>query len=148
MPRASQLKVQSTGVEVIQKAAKTPKRANGGESGLFVASVEKAFRVLDLFKASRVELGLSEVAAKSGIGKSAAQRFLHTLQILGYLNQNPTTRTFRLSSKLFELSASYVPENLLREKSAVVLEKANRKCEETLNLTILDGTDVTYIVRF
>src|ERR1700743_2663317 len=83
MPRASQLKVQSTGVEGIQKEAKTPKRANGGESGLFVASVEKAFRVLDLFKASRVELGLSEVAAKSGIGKSAAQRFLHRLQILG-----------------------------------------------------------------
>lgn len=148
MPRASQFKVQSAGAGAVHKAGNAEKRANGGDSGLFVASVEKAFRVLDLFKASRAELGLSEVAAMSGIGKSAAQRFLHTLQMLGYLNQNPTTKTFRLSSKLFELSASYVPENLLREKAEVVLEIANRKCEETLNLTILDGTEVTYIVRF
>jgi len=148
MSRASQLKVQSAGLKPVQRANNTPKQANASESGLFVASVEKAFRVLDLFKASRDELGLSEVAAKSGIGKSAAQRFLHTLQMLGYLNQNPTTKAFRLSSKLFELSASYVPEDLLREKAEGVLERANRKCEETLNLTILDGTDVTYIVRF
>ncbi|WJR80316.1 IclR family transcriptional regulator C-terminal domain-containing protein [Bradyrhizobium sp. NP1] len=115
---------------------------------MFVASVEKAFRVLDVFKATKSELGLSEVAAKSGIGKSAAQRFLYTLQTLGYLTQNPASKTFRLSSKLFELSASYVPENLLREKAEPVLEEANRRCEETLNLTILDGTDVTYILRF
>jgi IclR family transcriptional regulator, pca regulon regulatory protein len=155
MPRTSQLKVQSVELDSVQRAKNSPKRgndqagrANGSESGLFVASVEKAFRVLDLFKASRDELGLSEVAAKSGIGKSAAQRFLYTLQMLGYLNQNPATKAFRLSSKLFELSASYVPENLLREKASLVLDRANRQCEETLNLTILDGTEVTYIVRF
>jgi IclR family transcriptional regulator, pca regulon regulatory protein len=68
--------------------------------------------------------------------------------MLGYLRQNPKTKAFRLSSKLFELSASYVPENLLREKAEVVLESANRRCEETLNLTILDGTEVTYVVRY
>jgi IclR family transcriptional regulator, pca regulon regulatory protein len=148
MPRASQLKTRSAGLDPVQQRGRDSCRANGSESGLFVASVEKAFRVLDLFKASRAELGLSEVAAKSGIGKSAAQRFLYTLQMLGYLNQNPTTKAYRLSSKLFELSASYIPENLLREKAEVILERANRQCEETINLTILDGTEVTYIVRF
>lgn len=148
MPQSPQPRLQSPTVSHGRKGDRSSKLGNGSESGLFVASVAKAFKVLDLFKASRVELGLSEVAAKSGIGKSAAQRFLYTLQMLGYLNQNPTTKGFRLSSKLFELSASYVPENLLREKAAVVLENANRRCEETLNLTILDGTDVTYIVRF
>ncbi|MBN9043399.1 MAG: hypothetical protein BGP05_10805 [Rhizobiales bacterium 62-47] len=145
MPRASQSKTRN---DPGQPDDDAHSRVEGSESGLFVASVEKAFRVLDLFKASRAELGLSEVAAKSGIGKSAAQRFLYTLQMLGYLTQNPTTKTFRLSSKLFELSASYIPEQLLREKAELVLAKANRECEETINLTILDGTDVTYIVRF
>jgi IclR family transcriptional regulator, pca regulon regulatory protein len=148
MPRASQLKAQSVGATLVRKVTFRPKRINGSDSGLFVASVEKAFRVLELFKASGTELGLSEVAAQSGIGKSAAQRFLHTLQILGYLNQNPLNKAFRLSSKLFELSVAYDPVQLLREKAEVILETANRKCEETLNLTILDGTEVTYIVRF
>jgi IclR family transcriptional regulator, pca regulon regulatory protein len=147
MPRASQTRAHSTRPQALGGAAScTP--TNGSESGLFVASVEKAFRVLDLFKASQAELGLSEVAARSGIGKSAAQRFLYTLQMLGYLNQNPASKTFRLSSKLFELSASYIPEDLLRGKAEPILESANRRCEETLNLTILDGSEVTYILRF
>jgi IclR family pca regulon transcriptional regulator len=148
MPRASEAKNPSRKQRNNAAGVITRAPIDGSESGLFVASVEKAFRVLDVFKATKSELGLSEVAAKSGIGKSAAQRFLYTLQTLGYLTQNPASKTFRLSSKLFELSASYVPENLLREKAEPVLEEANRRCEETLNLTILDGTDVTYILRF
>jgi PcaR/PcaU/PobR family beta-ketoadipate pathway transcriptional regulator len=148
MRQASQSKPQSAVFQSGRERRTSIKRFPRADSGLFVASVAKAFSVLDLFKVSRVELGLSEVAEKSGLGKSAAQRFLHTLQMLGYLNQNPKTKAFRLSSKLFELSASYVPENLLREKAEIVLESANRRCEETLNLTILDGTEVTYVVRF
>ena len=116
--------------------------------GLFVASVEKAFRVLELFADSRVELSLSDVAHRSGIGKSAAQRFLYTLNVLGYLVQDAGSKRYRISSKLLTLSGAYVKADMLREKAAAILEEANRQCEETVNLTILDGTDVVYILRF
>jgi IclR family pca regulon transcriptional regulator len=118
------------------------------ENGLFVASVEKAFRVLDAISDAKTELGLSEVAARTGIGKSAAQRFLYTLQALGYLNQDAVSRGYRLSSKMLALSGSYVRADILKEKAHAILEEANRRCEETINLTVLDGTEVTYILRF
>jgi len=118
------------------------------ESGLFVASVEKAFRVLDAISDAKTELGLSEIAARTGIGKSAAQRFLYTLHALGYLNQDNTSKGYRLSSKLLALSGSYVSADILKAKAHPILEEANRRCEETINLTILDGTDVVYILRF
>lgn len=118
------------------------------ENGLFVASVEKAFRVLDAISDAKTELGLSEVAARTGIGKSAAQRFLYTLHALGYLNQDAASKGYRLSSKLLALSGSYVGADILKVKAHPVLEEANRRCEETINLTVLDGTEVTYILRF
>lgn len=123
-------------------------KSHGKESGLFVASVEKAFRVLDAISDAKTELGLSEIAARTGIGKSAAQRFLHTLHTLGYLNQDVTSKGYRLSAKLLALSGAYVSGDVLKMKAQPILEDANRRCEETINLTILDGVDVTYILRF
>lgn len=116
--------------------------------GLFVASVEKAFRVLHLFSSVDVELSFSDVVERSGIGKSATQRFLYTLNTLGYLIQDPLSKRYRLSSKLLMLSQAYSRADMLREKASAHLERANRRCEETVNLTILDGTEVVYIVRF
>jgi IclR family pca regulon transcriptional regulator len=118
------------------------------DNGLFVASVEKAFRVLDVLSDAKAELGLSEVAARSGIGKSAAQRFLFTLHALGYVNQDASSKGYRLSSKLLALSGSYVSADILKAKAHPILEEANRRCEETINLTVLDGTEVIYILRF
>jgi len=123
-------------------------KSHDKENGLFVASVEKAFRVLDTISEAKTELGLSEIAARTGIGKSAAQRFLYTLHALGYLNQDNASRGYRLSSKLLALSGACVSADILKKKAHPILEEANRRCEETINLTILDGTDVVYILRF
>jgi IclR family pca regulon transcriptional regulator len=125
-----------------------PEVAHSSDNGLFVASVEKAFRVLSLFADARGDLGLTHVAARSGIGRSASQRFLYTLTSLGYLNQDPSSKAYRLSSKLLALSQSYPCADVLKERAYPILEAANRACEETINLTILEGTDVTYILRF
>ena len=126
----------------------TRRQGHDRENGLFVASVEKAFRVLDAIAEAKTELGLSEVAARTGIGRSAAQRFLYTLHALGYLSQDTVSKGYRLSSKLLALSGSYVRADILKMKAHAILEEANRRCEETINLTILDGTDVSYILRF
>jgi DNA-binding IclR family transcriptional regulator len=70
------------------------------------------------------------------------------LQVLEYLNQDPGTKLFRLSTKLLALSRAYVTSDVLRERADSILAQANELCEETVNLTILDGTNVTYILRY
>ena len=118
------------------------------ENGLFVASVEKAFRVLDAISDAKSELGLSEVAARTGIGKSAAQRFLYTLQALGYLNQDAVSKGIACHPSCWLCRVRTSRADALKEKAHAILEEANRRCEETINLTVLDGTEVTYILRF
>ncbi|MDP4026586.1 IclR family transcriptional regulator C-terminal domain-containing protein [Methylobacterium sp. NEAU 140] len=117
-------------------------------TGLFVASVAKAFRVLETFSTARSELSLTEVAQRTGIGRSATQRSLHTLAALGYLTQELQGRQYRLSSKLLKLAQSYSSIDALREQASPVLEAANATCEETINLTVLEGAEVVYVLRF
>src|SRR5688572_23729816 len=59
---------------------------------LFVGSVEKGMRVLRAFYNQSTPLSLTEVAERTGLGRSAAQRFIYTLKALGYLRQDPKTR--------------------------------------------------------
>ncbi len=69
-----------------------------------VQSVAKAFRVLECFDARHPTMNLSQIAEQAKLDLSAAQRFTHTLQALGYLVKDPKTRQFGLSVKSFDLA--------------------------------------------
>ena len=122
----------------------------GSEStdGRFLGSVAKAFLVLSAFNASTKPLSLTEVVRISGIEKSATQRVLFTLRSLGYLRQSSTTRLYSLSARMLEFGASYLAASRLHEVSGPVLEAVNASCEETVNLTEREGTDVVYVLRY
>jgi DNA-binding IclR family transcriptional regulator len=115
---------------------------------LFVRSVEKTFAVLRVFGSERESLSLGAIAAATGLGKSAVQRFVYSLHALGYLRQNPTTRHYSLSPRLLELSAAYLRADSLVERAQPFLAEANRTSEETVNLNELIDTDVVVVSRF
>src|SRR5829696_6849412 len=124
-------------------------RKDGREStGLFVASVAKAFRVLEEFGSAKSELTLTEVAQRTGVGRSAAQRLLHTLTSLGYLVQDQQGRQYRLSSRFLSFTQAVSSRDLVLEKASSILEAANDACEEMINLTLLEGTEVVYVLRY
>jgi IclR family transcriptional regulator, pca regulon regulatory protein len=118
------------------------------DSGLFVGSVEKAFEVLRVLSAAPTPLGLSEVVKVGGMGKSAAQRFLHTLCALGYIRQDRETKAYSITARVLDLAQSYLGADGLREKASHFLRAANLKTEETLNLTVLDRLSVVYLMRY
>ncbi len=126
-----------------------PKRRprTGRDSPLFVGSLEKGLRVLGAFDETRRTLRLTEIAAATGLDKSAAQRFTHTLFELGYLRKDGKTKHYSLAPKVLELGFTYLRTDALVERAAPYLLEANRRSEETVNLTELDGTEVVYVAR-
>ena len=78
---------------------------------LMVQSVEKAFRVLNAIGNSGTPCTLAEVTAKTQIGKSAAQRFMHTLAKLGYIERFQNTNSWVLSVKVLQLTNFYLNSN-------------------------------------
>src|SRR5947209_843532 len=60
-----------------------------------VNSVEKALGVLKVFDPTRPRLTPSQVASLAEKDLSTAQRFVHTLTELGYLDKDPSRKTTR-----------------------------------------------------
>ena len=85
------------------------------ENPLFVASLERGFAILEAFGASQSEMGVTELAAVTGFDKSAAQRFAHTLHVLGYLERIESARKYRLSRRTLGLAYSYLRSDPLIE---------------------------------
>lgn len=135
-------------LSTMSKSTPSPDEKGEAENDLYVASVEKAFRVLDVLNKSGHPISQSEMVPLTGLGKSGTQRFLFTLRALGYINQNPETKAYSLSSKMLEFGRGYLGADAIREKAASFLEAANRESGETCNLTILDRNEVVYILRF
>ncbi len=114
---------------------------------LFVNSVEKAFRVLAAFGAGRPTMGLSEIAAASGLNVSAAQRFTHTLLTLGYLARDAHSRRYRPAAKLLDFSFLYLRADAVVEIAIPFLTELGERSKETVNLSVLDGTDIVCVSR-
>lgn len=118
------------------------------DDALMVNSVEKAFRVLSAFGRQHQTLNLSQVASETGMDVSAAQRFTHTLTRLGYLRKDAQTKRFELTAKTLDLGYHFVRSSRLLDRAMPYLMHLSKETEETVNLTVRDGTEIIFVSRF
>lgn len=112
-----------------------------------VSSVQKAFRVLTAFSRTEPRLTLTQIVEKLGVDKSTAQRFTHTLLVLGYLDKDPVTKTLGVTVRILDLAHVYLSSNPLIAAAMPYMVHLNAETGETINLTILDGAEVVFVSR-
>ena len=110
-----------------------------------VQSLERAFDILERLAAAG-ELGVTELAARTGLVPSTAHRLLATLVKRGYVAQSPESGRYLLGYKVIEV-ASGLEHRLSRLRAAARphLEEIRRATGETTNLVVLDGDHVVYV---
>ncbi|WP_245198525.1 IclR family transcriptional regulator [Jiella mangrovi] len=113
----------------------------------FVASLEKAMRVLEAFGAERPRMGLTEIARETGLDRSSVQRVTTTFHRLGYLDKDPATRRFSPSIRMTELANAYLWSDELVHSAMSRLIELRQTLGETINFSRLDGTDIVYTMR-
>lgn len=131
-----------------KRIASTGDEAGRKDDVLMVNSVEKAFRVLSAFGRQHQTLNLSQVASETGMDLSAAQRFTHTLTRLGYLRKDAQTKRFELTAKTLDLGYHFVRSSRLLDRAMPYLMHLSKETEETVNLTVRDGTEIIFVSRF
>lgn len=124
------------------------RRLRARSSPLFNQSLEKGLAVLLGFNPQSETMNLGDIAGKCGMSKSAAQRFAHTLEVLGYLHKDPATRRYSLTAATLELGYRYLLVNRTVERANPFLLDLNRACGETVNFSEPDRTDMVYVGRF
>jgi DNA-binding IclR family transcriptional regulator len=121
---------------------------HGSDSALFNMSLRKGIDVLMAFGPNRPDMNLPEIAAATGLSKSAAQRFAFTLESMGYLRKNARTKRYSLTPKTMEFGYRYLLVNPLIERANPYLLQLNKYCGETVNMSEPDGSDMVYVARF
>ncbi len=111
----------------------------------FVQSLERGLAVIRAFDAEHRELALSEVARATGLTRAAARRFLLTLAELGYVNISEGR--FSLRPRVLELGYAYLSGLSLPEAAQPHMEKLVARVNESSSISVLDDTDIVYVVR-
>ena len=110
-------------------------------------SLERGFAILSAFRSGRPLLGVSELGREVGLSRSTTHRYVSTLATLGYLQQDEATRKYRLGPRVLDLGFSAIHSMELREISAPHLQKLSDEVGYTVNMAVLDGTDIVYVER-
>ncbi|WP_124728139.1 IclR family transcriptional regulator [Staphylospora marina] len=112
----------------------------GDEKKTTVRAAERALDILLCF-VDQSELGMMEIASKTGLNKSTVFRLLATLEAKGFVKRDPRTDKYELGFRIWELSAS-----LNRSDDPAVLllpemERLRDELDETVSLYVRDGLE-------
>jgi len=111
----------------------------------FVQSLERGLAVIKTFSRERPSLALSEVARRTGLTRATARRCLLTLQDLGYVASDG--REFSLRPRVLDLGYAYLSSLSFWEIAQPHMEALVEKVHESSSASVLDGTDIVYVVR-
>jgi len=111
----------------------------------FVQSFARGLSVIRAFGPDAREMTLSEVADRTSLTRAAARRILLTLQQLGYVAA--TGRKFFLTPRILDLGYSYLSTTPLWDLAEPNMEELVSRVHESSSASVLDGTDIVYILR-
>ncbi len=121
--------------------------ATSGDERYQVRAVTRALDLLGCFTPREPELGLVQLAGRSGLSLSTVFRLLQTLEGRGYVEQDADTGRYRLGLSCLQLSETMIAQMDLRERLRPLLAELREEWRETVHLAVLDRQqmDVVYL---
>lgn len=111
----------------------------------YVASVEKALRLLELFSEDAPQLGVREIVGRAGYSRTATYRLLTTLEHLGWIVR--AGDKYQLSLRVFRLGSAAVGGLQLRQESSHAMSEVAAAMGETVYLVVPDGARAVCLER-
>ena len=109
-----------------------------------VGVITKVLAILELLDHAPDGLQLRDLAEKTGLNKSTIHRFASHLESEAYLFRDQSG-TYTLGPKLTRLGSGTSFQATLCKLSRPAIERLWKLTGETINLAVLDGSDVLYI---
>ncbi len=113
-----------------------------------LSSVVNVLDILRSFTYDEPEKGVREVSESLGMSKSVVQRNMATLASEGFLEQDPSTRKYRLGTPFLSLGSIAASNIEVHKIVYPIYKELADKLGETVYLTTLKGTQVDYLYSF
>ncbi len=118
---------------------------NPNPDAILVQSLARGLSVIRTFGREAQRQTLSEVAARAGLSRATARRFLHTLTGLGYASFDG--KHFALTPRVLDLGYAYLASTPLWEVAQPHMEKVTAKLHESCSVSVLEDSDIVYVAR-
>jgi IclR family transcriptional regulator, acetate operon repressor len=119
-------------------------RSGGGDGTYSVRAVDRVLDILDLLQETDGNVSLSDIVERTQLPKTSAFRYLATLEERGYVERAPETGHYTLGLAFLPLQSRRLDQ--LAARARPHLERLRGTFGETVNLGLLDGTRVAYLV--
>lgn len=110
-----------------------------------IQSLERAAAMLRLLAGGERRLGLSDIASSLGLAKGTAHGILRTLQLEGFVEQDPASGRYQLGAELLRLGNSYLDVHELRARALVWTDDLARSSGESVHLGVLHQRGVLIV---
>lgn len=110
-----------------------------------MSSTLKCFQVLELLASEPYEIPLTEVAGSLGMPPASAHRMIATLVEAGMVEQDSTTRHYRLTGKALWIGAGYLRRSAVYRAAFLLLQETARKACGLVHLAAMDQDRVLYL---
>lgn len=111
-----------------------------------VKSARRALEILDHL-AQTGPAAFSRLEADLGYPRSSLHGLVATLIELGWIELDPSTRTYSVGIRAWEAGRGYLRARSLVERARPYMENVRDELDETVQLAVLDGRDVVYLAR-
>jgi IclR family KDG regulon transcriptional repressor len=116
------------------------------KANYLIQSVSHAIDVLEELSKAGGEVGVTELSKRLKLHKNNVFRLLATLELRGYVEQNPETEDYRLGVRCLEMGQSYLSQSELVKRAMPVLKELNLNIGETVSLAVLRNSRIHYPV--
>lgn len=110
-------------------------------------SLARGLNLLQCFTPENPQQSLTALARDLGIPKGSAFRLASTLEQLGFLEQDPQTKRYRLGVKVLALSQAHLAGLEYPGVALPHLEELAIDTQESASMAVLDGDEIVYVAR-
>jgi IclR family pca regulon transcriptional regulator len=111
----------------------------------WIAGLERGVSIIEAFDDAHPRLTASQAGERTGMTRTAARRYLLTLQHMGYVASDG--KLFWLTPRVLRLGQSYLDSARLPRIVQPFLQRVAAGTNEIAYLSVMDGDEVVYIAR-
>jgi len=131
--------------EAVEDDAAAPGEGTGLDRRDWIAGLQRGLQVIEAFDDAHSRMTAAEAGARIGMTRTAARRYLLTLQHMGYVASDG--KLFWLTPRVLRLGQSYLESARLPRIVQPFLQRVAAGTHEIAYLSVLDGDEVVYIAR-
>ena len=125
------------------RSASATRRASPAAAPL-VPAVTRALALLDRLAAQREPMSLAQLTSELALPKSSVHGLCNTLMSFGYLRRQPDG-AFLIGPRVMSLAEAFVSGTDVAQEFNALWADAGAAPEETVVLSVLNGTDALYV---